>query len=143
MSETYPNPSPKDNPSQSGEAWQEVGQQFKTLGESLARAVRTAWEDEENRRQVREMQAGLESMVNDVGQAIRDTANSPSGQQIRSDAERTVQNLRTAGEQTVQEVKPHLVSALRDANDALQRMIDRMESKPAQDQQKPPESPGE
>ncbi|HEX2980356.1 MAG TPA: hypothetical protein VHO48_08840, partial [Anaerolineaceae bacterium] len=75
--------------------------------------------------------------------AIRDTANSPSGQQIRSEAERTVQNLRTAGEQTAQEVKPHLVSALREANDALQRMIDRMESKPAQDQQKPPESPGE
>jgi hypothetical protein len=53
------------------DAWRQVGKQFQALGESLAAAFRAAWEDEENRQHVREMQAGLEKMVNEVGQAIK------------------------------------------------------------------------
>ena len=38
------------------EAWSEVGKQFQSLGESLAKAFRTAWEDEENRQHQRTQQ---------------------------------------------------------------------------------------
>jgi hypothetical protein len=60
---------PKSTGSQSAdqEGWQEVGRQFQALGESLAAAMRTAWEKEENRKRLEEMQTGLESMVSDVG----------------------------------------------------------------------------
>ena len=51
------------------EAWSEVGRQFQSLGESLAEAFRTAWEDEGNRQQLRDLQTGLEKMANDVAQA--------------------------------------------------------------------------
>lgn len=124
------NTTPPNDPSgqSSRDAWQDVGRQFQQLGESLAQAVRTAWNDEENRRKVQEMQNGLESMVNEVGQAIRDTAQSPEGQRAKETAQRTVQTIADAGEQTVQEVRPHLINALQQLNEELQKFVNRMES---------------
>ena len=52
------------------DAWREVGWQFQVLGESLAQAFRTAWEDEENRQHLQDMQAGLEKMISEIGQAL-------------------------------------------------------------------------
>ena len=46
---------PDGAPHTSSEAWQEVGKQFQTMGESLATAFRTAWNDEQNRKKVQEM----------------------------------------------------------------------------------------
>jgi gas vesicle protein len=73
------------------------------------------------------MRAGLESMVRDVEKAIQDSANTPQGQQIRQDAGRAAESLKTASQQTVQEVRPHLVSALQQVNEELQRLINRMQ----------------
>jgi vacuolar-type H+-ATPase subunit I/STV1 len=114
----------------SSEAWEEVGKQFQALGESLAAAFRVAVHKEENRRRVQEMQSGLEAMVNEVGKAIKESAASPQVQQVRSEAEKAAESLRVAGEQTVQEVRPHLLSALHQVNAELQKMISRMEEKP-------------
>lgn len=113
--------------------WQEVGRQFEELGQSLAQAFRTTWNDAESQRRVNEMRTGLESMVRDVGKAIEDTANSPEGQKIRGEAERTVESLRTASEQTIQEVRPQLIGALQQLNNELQKFIIRMENRPSSD----------
>lgn len=111
----------------SGGNWEEVGQQFQALGESLAAAFRTAWDNEENRQQMQRMKAGLEQMVNEVSQAIKDSAASSAGQQVRDEAKKVASTLRTAGEQTAQEVRPHLLSALRQIEEELQKLINRME----------------
>ncbi|MCL4562543.1 MAG: hypothetical protein M1281_18265 [Chloroflexi bacterium] len=113
--------------SSSGEAWQEVGRQFEALGDSLAQALRTAWKDEGNRQKVKEMQNGLESMVKKIDQAIQEKAATPEGQQIKEEAKKAAENLRTAGQQTYQEVRPRLVTALQQLNSEIQKMIDRME----------------
>jgi ElaB/YqjD/DUF883 family membrane-anchored ribosome-binding protein len=127
MSEN-PNVNNEVPPEPAGDAsWQDVGKQFETLGQSLAQAVRTAWENESTQRQLHEMRAGLESMVRDVEKAIQDSANTPQGQQIRQDAGRAAESLKTASQQTVQEVRPHLVSALQQVNEELQRLINRMQ----------------
>jgi hypothetical protein len=110
-------------------SWTDVGQQFQELGESLAQAFRSAWEDEQNQRRLQDMRSGLESMVREVGQAIDDTANSPQGQKIRAEAGRTVEALRSAGEQTAQEVRPQLINALQQLNAELQKLIERMEKR--------------
>jgi len=68
------------------EAWREVGGQFQALGESLAQAFRTAWESEENRQHLQNMRAGLEAMVDEVDQAIKDASASPEGQKVRQEA---------------------------------------------------------
>jgi ElaB/YqjD/DUF883 family membrane-anchored ribosome-binding protein len=110
------------------EGWQEVGRQFQALGESLAAAMRTAWEKEENRKRLEEMQNGLESMVSEVGQAIKDTAASPQAQQVKTEAQKAVGTFQDAFDQTAQEVRPQLVSALRQVNIELQKFIDRLKA---------------
>lgn len=110
-------------------SWQEVGRQFQSLGQSIAQAVRVGWENEDTQRQVNAMRQGLESMVTDISKAIEDSANTPQGQQIRQDATRAAEALRNAGEQTVQEVRPHLITALEQLNQELQKLKDRMEKK--------------
>jgi hypothetical protein len=116
------------------EAWREVGGQFQALGESLAKAFRTAWESEENRQHLQNMCAGLEAMVDEIGQAIKDASASPEGQKVRQEAQGAATSARAAGERAFQEARPHLLSALRQINAELQKMIGRMEEKrPAPD----------
>lgn len=122
-----PNPNPTENKGSSTEAWQEVGRQFKLLGESISQAVQAAWHDEENRRRVEEMRSGLESMVSDVSNSIKQAANTPQGQRIREHGRQTAEDIRAASEQTVQDIRPTLVSALRQLNLELQKLTDRMD----------------
>lgn len=117
----------KENTSQSTEeSWQEVGRQFEVLGNSLAQAFRTAWNNIETSTEAQQVKTGLESMLREVGQAIDDTTKTPEAQKLKEDAKRTAESLRTAGEQSVQEARPQILSALQKANDELQKLIDKM-----------------
>lgn len=128
MSEN-PNDNPHPEPG-SAEAWREVGQQFQALGRSLAAAFRSTVDEEGNRQRMHSMQSGLEAMVADINQAIRDASASPQGQQVRSDVEKAAAGLRSAGEQTYQEVRPQLLTALKQVTRELEKLADRMD-KPA------------
>jgi hypothetical protein len=108
------------------ESWQEVGRQFEVLGNSLAQAFRTAWINIETSTEAQQVKTGLESMLREVGQAIDDTTKTPEAQKLKQDAKRTAESLRTAGEQSVQEARPQILSALQKANDELQKLIDKM-----------------
>jgi methyl-accepting chemotaxis protein len=144
MGDEYQVP-PEENKT-SSDSWQEVGRQFQALGESLAQTMRTAWENEETQRQVNEMRTGLESMVQDVRQAIEESANSPQGQKVRQDASRAAESLRSASEQTIQEVRPQLINALEQLNAELQKLVNRMEARrtpPADPSAPPQEGSGE
>jgi len=103
-----------------------VGSQFQTLGAGLASAFRTAWTNEENKRHAKEMQADFEAMINELGAAIKASATSPEVKQVKTDAGKTLGTFRTAGEKTVQEVRPTLLAALRQANEQLQKLVGRM-----------------
>lgn len=113
------------------EAWREVGRQFETLGESLSRAFRAAWESQETQEQVQSMQEGLEKMVDKIEVAVKEASESERGRKLRAEAGKTADSLRAAGEQTWQEARPQLLSALSKANAELQSFIERMEEKPA------------
>ncbi len=110
------------------DSWREVGQQFQALGASLAEALRAAWQSEENRRHLQQMQSGLEAMVNEIGSALQDSTHSPQAQQARSEAARTADTMRQAGEQTFQEIRPQLINALHAVNEELRKLTNRMES---------------
>jgi hypothetical protein len=109
-----------------GEAWREVGVQFQQLGESLGAAFRAAWTDAEVRRHAQQAQSGLEAMATEVGKVVSEMAESPK---VKEAAQSAAATLRTAGEETVQVVRPHLVEALRQLNLELQKLVDNMESK--------------
>lgn len=123
------NPTDEKCTAQTGEAWEEVGRQFQSLGESIAAAFRASAHTAENRQRLEEIRGGLEAMVKDVGQAIKEVSATPEAQQVKHEAGQTAEKLRTAGEETIQDVRPRLVIALRQLNDELQRMIERMEGK--------------
>jgi hypothetical protein len=111
-----------------GESWQDVGRQFEALGASLAAAIRASVDNEATRQHVRGMQDGLEAMVKDVDRAISDLGTSPEGQRARAEAHRAAESLRAASEQTVQEVRPQLLAALKQVNAELARIVARIEA---------------
>ncbi len=116
---------------QSAEAWREVGKQFEVLGQTLAEAVRTSWYSEDNRKRLQEMQGGLESMAKQVTTAIKESAANPNAEQAKTQVKRTAETMRSAGEQTVQEIRPHLVNALHLLNEELEKLVKRMEAEKA------------
>lgn len=130
---------PEDSSASADTSWQEVGRQFQSLGESLAHAVRTAWEDEENQRRLQAMRVGLEAMVHEVSQAIDESAKTPQGQRVKEDATRAADSVRAATEKTVHEVRPQLIDALQQLNAELEKFIKHMEEKrtPPTDAPKP------
>jgi hypothetical protein len=111
-----------------GDDWQEVGRQFKVLGNNLADAFRASWENEENRRRLLDMQAGLETMVKEVNKAIHESVSSPQAQQARTQAAKTAETFRTAAEQSAPEIRAQLLAALRQVNEELRKLVNRMES---------------
>lgn len=108
-----------------GESWREMGRQFQQLGESLSAAFRAAWNDEEVRRHAQGAQDGLEALAQEVGKVVTEMAQSP---RLRQAADSAVKSARTAGEDTVQEIRPHVVDALRQLNQELQKFIDKIEA---------------
>jgi hypothetical protein len=112
----------------SSEAWQEVGKQFQTMGESLATAFRTAWKDDQNRKKMQEMRTGLESMLNDVGKALDETAKSPQMQQAKTEAQKAAESVRVATEHTAQELRPLILDALHKLNEELSKFVARIET---------------
>ena len=103
--------------------WRDVGRQFQALGESLAHAFRTAWEDESNRQHVQNMQSGLEAMVNEIGRAIKEASSSPEGQKVRQEIEKAAGSAHAAGKQALQDARPYLRSALRQVSVELEKII--------------------
>jgi hypothetical protein len=121
-------PSPEQpEPSGSSTAWQEVGHEFETLGASLAAAFRRARDSSENRERVSDLQNGLRAMIDEVRRAVDDTASSPEGSRVRSEAARAAASVRSAAEATVQEVRPALLAALRQVNQELNRVNQRLD----------------
>lgn len=111
-------------PGSAADAWKEVGSRLEQLGNSLAATIETAWKNEQVRDQAQEMKSGLESLVRQVGAAIKETAES---EQVHQAAKDTGKSMQSAGEQTVEEVRPHLVEALHRLDQELQKLIRGME----------------
>lgn len=109
------------------EAWQEVGTRLEALGKSLARAIRVAWEREDTQQHLESMQDGLQKMADEIDRAIKETSESAEGKKLREEAERAAESARVAGEQTWQETRPHLLSAMRRIDAELEQVIERLQ----------------
>ncbi len=115
-----------DEGSGMAEAWKEVGNQLAALGTGLAAAFRTGWKNEESRRRLKDMKGGLETMVNELGAAIREGAATPEAQKVKDEAGRTMGTVRSAGERTVQEIRPRITAVLEDLNEEVRKLAARM-----------------
>jgi hypothetical protein len=117
----------KQSQSPASEAWQEVGQQFRSLGESLAAAFKTTWESEETRQHLEKMQGGLAAMVDEISQATKNMADTEEAQKVKAEVKKAAQSAQAAGQQTAEEVRPHLLAAFQKIRTELDQIISRME----------------
>jgi hypothetical protein len=111
---------------QAQDPWAEVGQHFARLGENIAAAFTTAWKDEGTQGFMQQMREGLEKMAGAIAGAVDNAAHSPEGQKFRQEAEKAVASAATAGKQTVETMRPQLLSALEQLNVKIREMLDRM-----------------
>jgi 1,2-diacylglycerol 3-alpha-glucosyltransferase len=112
------------------DAWREVSSQLHALGEGLAAAFRSAWEGEESRRYWPDIRSGMEAMINEINQAIQETSTAPEAQRTRSASEKEAEPVHEADAQAQHQRRPeasYLLSALRQVNAELQKMIGPME----------------
>ncbi|NLG67230.1 MAG: hypothetical protein GX536_05890 [Actinobacteria bacterium] len=115
-----------DAESGAGDAWKEVGAQLQTLGAGLATAFSTLWKSDENKRHLREIRSSLEAMVSELGAVIKESTSSPEAKQVKAEAGKAIETVKSAGGRTVQEVRPKLSSALSTTNEELQKLLARM-----------------
>lgn len=114
------------------DAWQEVGKQFQKLGESLAAAFQTTVNDESTRQSMKDLQDGLESAVQGIRGTVQKGVSELEQNNFGEQARQAADSLKNAGEQTVEEVRPHLLSALEQLNRELERWIQNMHGKPGE-----------
>ncbi len=102
-----------------GTSWQEVAAEFEALGKTLGDALRGAWQRQDDSVGLRRLRDSLYSMVQELNRAVDGT---PEGQQARDQLARLTESIREAAERAGDEVRPELLSMLRQANAELQRL---------------------
>jgi signal transduction histidine kinase len=110
--------------SSGGATWADVANEFQTLGETLGDAVRAAWQRNESNQHVRELQDSLNSIMEGVAQAIDGGITTPEAKQARDQLEKCAESIRQATEQASKDLRPELISMLRQANAELRRFSD-------------------
>jgi hypothetical protein len=110
--------------SSGGASWADVANEFQTLGETLGDAVRAAWQRNESNQHVRELQDSLNSIMEGVAQAIDGGITTPEAKQARDQLAKVAESIRQATEQASKDLRPELISMLRQANAELRRFSD-------------------
>jgi phosphoglycerate-specific signal transduction histidine kinase len=115
--------------SETRQAWEEVGRQFEQLGTSLASAFQALWASQETQQHLESVREGLRSLADEVSEAVTRTASGPEAQKVQAEAQKAAESARQASEKAIEETRPQIVSALKQVNAELQKLIERIESK--------------
>jgi hypothetical protein len=125
----------KKTESSTNEAWEEVGQRFQSLGESLAAAFKSTWENKETQAQWEKVKVDVEAAANDIGRAAKETAATEEAQKAKAEAYKAAAAAQQAGQEMMDDAKPHLLAAFRKIRSELDKVIDSMENS---ETEKPP-----
>jgi hypothetical protein len=101
-----------------GTSWQDLIAEFEALGRTLGDVLRSTWQRPESEAGLGGFRASLDLLIQDVNRAIDGT---PEGQQARDQLVRLTESIRAAAERAGDELRPELVSMLRQANAELRR----------------------
>jgi hypothetical protein len=100
-----------------GTSWQDVISEFEALGKTVGDVLRSAWQrqDDDGLGRLRD---SLDYLVKDVNRTIDGT---PEAQQARDQFARFASSMREAAERAGDELRPELLSMLRQANAEIRR----------------------
>jgi hypothetical protein len=109
---------PPGRPS-SGTSWQDVAAEFAALGNTVGDVLRDAWQRQDNPAGLAQLRESLQVMIQDLNRAVDGT---PEAQQARDQLVHLMESIRAAAERTSDELRPELLSMLRQANAELRRL---------------------
>lgn len=115
--------------SETRQTWEEVGRQFNQLGQSLATAFSALWKSEETQQQLESLRDGLQALADEVSVALSKTASHSETQKVKAEVHKAAESARKATEKAAEEARPQIISALKQVNTELQKLIQSMESR--------------
>jgi hypothetical protein len=116
-----------------------LGDEFRTLGNNLLGALRSMWDSPERKRLTEELETNLNEFSATVRKEVESFNESPTGQRLKEDVDTIGGKVRS--EINDIRVKDDLLSALRSANNELAKIIQRWTSSSSDEtQQSPPEN---
>jgi hypothetical protein len=102
-----------------GSSWQDLGAEFEALGKTLGDVLRGAWQRQENDAGLGQLRDSLQSMIQELNRVVDGT---PEARQARDQLVHLTESIRAAAERAGDELRPELVSMLRQANAELRRL---------------------
>jgi hypothetical protein len=105
--------------SSSSTSWRDVAAELETLGGTLGDVLRSAWRQSDGDALLRGLRESLGTVVDDVN---RTAGGTEERRQARDELTRLVESIREAAAQAGAEVRPELLSLLRQANAELRRV---------------------
>lgn len=108
-------------------SWEEVGTKFTAFGESLGEALSSTWNDPKTQEVLEQIKTGLQQAADEIEDAIQTAKEDPGVKQFSEDATQAFNDLGEKGEEVVQNVRPHVMKALKSFSEALNQLIGDME----------------
>src|SRR5919198_1994370 len=105
--------------SSSETSWQDVLAELGALGETVGDLLRTAWQRSDGDALVHRLRQSLSAIADNANRADE---GSPETQRARTELTRLIDSIREAAIQAGDQVRPELLSLLRDANAQLRRL---------------------
>jgi hypothetical protein len=101
-----------------GTSWQDVAAEVEALGKTLGDVVRDAWQRQDGDAGVGRLRDSLQSTIEDLNRTVEGT---PEARQARDQFVQVTESIRAAAERASDELRPELLSMLRQANAELRR----------------------
>jgi hypothetical protein len=106
-------------PPPKGTSWGDVADEFAALGRTIGDVMRSAWQGQPAEGGVSSLRESLSGMIEDVNRTVDGT---PEAQQARDQLVRFAESVRSAAERASEELRPELLTLLRQANSELRRV---------------------
>lgn len=100
-------------------SWQDVASELGALGRTFGDVLRTAWDRSDSDPMVQTLRESVESAIGDLNGAAEGSAET---RQARDQLVKLVESIRSAMEKAGEEVRPELVTLLRQANTELRKI---------------------
>jgi hypothetical protein len=100
-------------------SWQDVANEFEALGKTFGDVLRGAWRGQDGEAGLGRLRDSLESLIGELNRAVEGT---PDAQLARDQLVQLTESIRASAERASGELRPELVSMLRQANAELRRL---------------------
>jgi len=116
-----------DTPTKEQKAGSELLQEFQTLGQQLAAAVKSLWESEDSRRLRQQLYEGFTELGQTVDSAVKSAQESEAAKQFGEQVKETVDKARTSD--VADKVEQGIVTGLRELNTQISKLVGSLEQK--------------